>query len=74
VVSRVKIDIELLHEEDLLNFIDDLGKRGGSFLAVRNCDVQRMDRGSSSGGTTLVPRLKAACVFDLITIRHSKPA
>jgi hypothetical protein len=29
-----------------------------------------MERGS---GTALTPRLRAACVFDLITIRHNKP-
>ena len=73
-VSRVAIEIQLLHEEDLLNFIDDLAKRGRSYLSVRSCDVKRMDRGSSGGGTTLAPRLQAACVFDLITIRHNKPA
>ena len=72
VVSRVKIEMQLLHEEDLLNFIDDLNKRGRSYLAVRSCDVQRMDRGSIGGATTLAPRLKATCMFDLITIRHNK--
>ena len=71
-VSRVKIEIQLLHEEDLLNFIDDLNKRSKSYLAVRSCDVQRAERGS--GGTTLAPRLRATCVFDLITIRNNKPA
>jgi hypothetical protein len=71
--SRVTIETQLLHEEDLLNFIDDLTKRGKSYLAVRSCDVQRTDRGSSGGATTLAPRLRATCVFDLITIRHSKP-
>jgi hypothetical protein len=73
-VSRVKIEIQLLHEEDLLNFIDDLAKRGRSYLAVRSCDVKRIDRGSSGVGTTLAPRLQASCGFDLITIRHNKPA
>ena len=73
VFSRVKIEMQLLHEEDLLNFIDDLAKRGGSYLAVRSCDMQRTDRGSSGGAATLAPRLRAACVFDLITIRHDKP-
>lgn len=72
VYSRVKIEMQLLHEEDLLNFIDDLTRRGKSYLSVRSCDVQRSDRGS--GGTTLAPRLQATCVFDLITIRHNKPA
>jgi len=71
-VSRVKINMQLLHEEDLLNFIDDLNKRGKSHLSVRSCDVQRENRGP--GGTTLAPRLQANCVFDLITIRLSKPA
>jgi len=72
VASRVKMEIQLLHEEDLLNFIDDLNKRGKSYLSARSCVVQRADRGS--GGTTLAPRLQADCVFDLITIRHNKPA
>jgi hypothetical protein len=71
-VSRVKADIQLLHEEDLLNFIDDLAKRGRSYLSVRSCDIQRAER--ASAGTTLGPRLQAACVFDLITIRSNKPA
>lgn len=72
VVSRVKIAIQLLHEEDLLNFIDDLATRGKPYLSVRSCNVGREDR--SGGGTTLAPRLQAECVFDLITISHKKPA
>lgn len=71
-VSRAKVNIQLLHEEDLINFIDDLTRRGRSYLSVRSCDVQRETRGS--GGTTLAPRLRADCVFDLITIRHDKAA
>jgi len=70
-VSRAKVTIQLLHEEDLLNFIDDLAKRGKPYLSVRSCNVARE---SLSGGTTLAPRLRANCVFDLITISHHKPA
>ena len=40
-MSRVKLDMQLLHEEDLLNFIDDLGKRGKPYLSPRSCDVRR---------------------------------
>lgn len=71
-MSRVKISIQLLHEEDLLSFIDDLSRRGKPYLSVRSCDVRREDR--STGGVTLAPRLQADCVFDLITISHGKPA
>lgn len=70
-VSRVKMNLQLLHEEDLLNFIDDLARRSRPYVSVRNCDVRRESLG---GGTTLAPRLRADCVFDLITISHAKPA
>lgn len=70
--SRVKINLQLLHEEDLLSFIDDLAKRSKLYLSVRSCNIQRTDRGS--GGTVLAPRLQADCAVDLITIRHNKPA
>ncbi len=69
--SRVRINMQLLHEEDLLSFIDDLAKRGKSYLSARSCDVTRASRG---GGAALVPRLQADCEFDLITIRLGKPA
>ena len=69
--SHVKMDIQLLHEEDLLNFIGDLARRGKPYLSVRSCDVRREDRGH---GTALAPRLRADCTFDLITISHDKPA
>ena len=70
-VSRLRLDMQLLHEEDLLNFIDDLSKRSKAYVLTRSCTVSRAERGSA--GTTLLPRLQAACVFDLVTIRHRKP-
>ena len=69
--SRVKVELELLHEEDLLNFIDDIVKRSKLYLSVRSCNIQRSNR--PTGGTTLAPRLQADCMLDLITIRHTKP-
>ena len=71
--SRAKVALQLLHEEDLLNFIDDLARRSKLHLSARSCNIQRMDRGGS-GGAVLAPRLQAECTFDLITIRHTKPA
>jgi hypothetical protein len=70
--SRVKVSLQLLHEEDLLNFIDDLVKRSALYLSVRSCNIQRLSR--ATGVTVLAPRLQAECAFDLITIRHNKPA
>ena len=70
--SRVKINVQLLHEEELLGFIDDLVKRSKLYLSVRSCNILRTNR--ATGGTVLAPRLQADCVLDLITIRHTKPA
>lgn len=71
VVSRVKMNLQLLHELDLLNFIGDLARSGRAYLSVRSCDLQRESRTGS--GTALAPRLRADCVFDLIHIHHGKP-
>lgn len=68
--SRVKMTLQLLHEVDLLNFIDDLTRRSKPYVSVRSCDVRRESAGGS--GTSLAPRLLANCVFDLITISHGK--
>jgi len=70
--SRVRVNLQLLHEEDLLDFIDELTRRSRLHLSVRSCDIQRTNR--PTGGTTLAPRLQADCGVDLITIRHNKPA
>jgi len=69
--SRVKLSLQLLHEGDLFNFLDDLTKRSKLYLSVRSCSIQRMNR--PAAGTVLAPRLEADCSVDLITIRHSKP-
>ena len=69
-VSRARMALQLLHEGDLLDFIDELSRRGRPYLSVRSCDLRRESRGSS--GTTLAPRLTADCIIDLITISHAK--
>jgi hypothetical protein len=70
--SRVRMSVQLLHEEDLLNLVDDLVARSRLYVSVRACNIQRTNR--ATGGAVLVPRLQADCAIDLITIRHSKPA
>lgn len=68
--SRVKMSLSLLHEGDLLGFIDDLARRAKPYISVRECNLRRAPR--TSGGATLAPRLEADCVLDLITISHNK--
>jgi len=68
IANRVKLNLSLLHEEDLLNFLADLGASAGSFASLRSCSITRTERGGVGGGP-LRPRLRADCVVDMITLR-----
>jgi len=64
--SRMTVDLALLHTGDLLGFLDDLRDSGNAYYAVQSCDITRT--GQAPTGTSIVARLRAQCVIDLITI------
>ena len=64
--STMKVELALLHEEDLLRFLADLRQSGNAFYAVRKCALART--GQAVTGATMTPRLRADCEIDLITI------
>ena len=64
--STMHVNMALLHEEDLLRFLADLRASGNAYYSVKKCVVTRS--GQSASGTALVPRLRAECDIDLITI------
>lgn len=69
VVSRVQLDMQLLHEEDLLRFIRDLTARGQYHLAVRSCSLGRHDRSPASA---FAPNVQARCTLDLINLVEAR--
>jgi hypothetical protein len=64
--STMKVEIALLHEGDLLSFLRDLRDSGNAFYSVKRCQISRT--GIAATGTSIVPRLRADCEIDLITI------
>jgi hypothetical protein len=64
--STMKVDLALLHEDDLLRFLADLRASGNAYYSVQRCDITRT--GQAATGVALVPRLRASCAIDLITI------
>jgi hypothetical protein len=64
--STMRLELQLLHEEDLLRFLADLRASGNAYYAVKKCAITRT--GQAVGGTTMTPRLQASCDIDLITI------
>lgn len=65
--STMKVDLALLHEEDLLRFLDDLRDSGNAYFAPRRCSVSRT--GQAATGAAIMPRLRAECEIDLITVQ-----
>lgn len=64
--STMKVSIDLLHEGDLLGFLRDLRESGNAYHSIKLCSITRT--GSAPTGTSIVPRLRAECEIDLITI------
>ncbi|HUQ75338.1 MAG TPA: hypothetical protein VM183_11475 [Burkholderiales bacterium] len=64
--STMKVELALLHEEDLLRFLSDLRQSGNAFYSIRKCALTRT--GQAATGTTMTPRLRAECEIDLVTI------
>ena len=64
--STMKVELALLHEEDLLRFLSDLRQSGNAFYAVRKCALSRT--GQAVTGATMTPRLRGDCDIDLITV------
>jgi hypothetical protein len=66
--SRLKLELLLLHEEDLLNFLADLRTAAGSFASARSCSISRTESVFAAGGP-MRPRLRASCVVDMISLK-----
>jgi len=64
--STMKVELALLHEGDLLGFLADLRASGNAYYSVQRCSIGRT--GQAATGTSLIPRLRAACAIELITI------
>lgn len=64
--STMKVELALLHEEDLLRFLADLRQSGNAFYSIRRCALTRT--GQAGTGVAIAPRLRGECEIDLITI------
>lgn len=65
--STMKVNLALLHEEDLLRFLSDMRSSGNAYYSVQRCAVSRVGQ-SGATGVSIVPRLRAECDVELITI------
>ncbi len=64
--STMRVQLALLHEEDLLRFLGDLRDSGNAYYAVHRCSLARIAQPPASA--QISPRLRGECEIDLITI------
>jgi hypothetical protein len=69
-VSTLTLEVDLLHEDDLIHLLDDLRAQASALVQVKRCSVARLPQTSDG------PRranLHAACQLDWITLRAPSP-
>jgi hypothetical protein len=66
--SSMKLQLKLLHEEDLTRLLDDLRQQARALIQVKSCNVSRLPRGGSEGGTPA--QLQADCLIDWVTLHE----
>jgi len=67
--STMKVEMALLHEGELLRFLDDLRGSGNAYYAIRRCSIHRL---TPIAGPAVAPSLRAKCEIDLVTMAPGK--
>lgn len=69
--SQMRMQIQVLHEGELLAFLAELRNTVQALLQVRSCAIERIPpSGIQRGGTNA--QLKAECALEWITLREGK--
>lgn len=66
--STMKLQLKLLHEEDLLRLLGDLRNQAKALIAVKSCNVSRLAPTPEERATSHA-NLAATCEIDWITLR-----
>ena len=67
--SHLHIQLHLLHEEDLLNFLERLQQRAQAMLLVRSCRLARPTVSLESGAA--LTQLSAECDMEWVSLQRS---
>ena len=66
--SSMRLQLKLLHEEDLLRLLGDLRRQATALIQVKACSVTRLPFRAGESGTQ--GQLQADCQIDWITLRE----
>lgn len=68
--SQMRLQLQLLHEGELLNFLSALRDAVPALVQVRSCTIERLAPGNTDRGKNA--QLKAECILEWITLREEK--
>lgn len=67
--SPMRLQLRLLHEQDLLNFLDRIQKNASALVLVRSCKLSPITR--SGEARDALAQLGAECELQWVTVRRS---
>jgi type II secretory pathway pseudopilin PulG len=70
--SIMKLDLDMLHEEDILQLTEAIGKKNGEVFMLRDCEITRLNAAGALSNQ-LTPNLHAKCELDWLTLREPAP-
>lgn len=68
--SQMRLQIQVLHEGELLAFLAELRDAVQALVQVRSCTLERLAPGNN--GRANNPQIRAECVLEWITLREGK--
>jgi len=68
--SQMKLQMQLLHEGELLSFLAELRKSVEALIQVRSCSIERMPPSKIDRSTNA--QLRVDCTLEWITLREGK--
>ncbi len=70
--STMRLELKLLHEEDLTRLLDDLRREAPALIQTRRCDISRLQ--GTIAKEMPAASLQASCLIDWITVRKADSA
>lgn len=70
--SVMKLDLDMLHEGDILQLTESLSANEATPFMLRDCEVTRLNGGGQLS-KQLIANLHAACEIDWLTLREPAP-
>jgi type II secretory pathway pseudopilin PulG len=70
--SVMTLDLDMLHEEDILELTEALSKKNEEVFMLRDCEITRLNAGGALSNQ-LIANLHAKCELDWLTLREPTP-